>query len=200
MSGIQALERFYPTTPMTIGHPERREFDYIRHGTQTLIAGLNVAKGNITGDCRDQRKAVDFIPFIEGIIKENSAYKKFHFVLDNLNIHKSEELVKLTAELCDIKIDLGIKGKKGILKSKVTREDFLTDKNKKIIFHYTPKHASWMNQIEIWFGVLMKKVIKRGDFKSKNNLKRKIEKFIKYYNSTMAKPYKWTYAGEVLCG
>ena len=79
-----------------------------------------------------------------------------------------------------------------------TREHFLTDSGKSVIFHYTPKHASWMNQIEIWFGILAKKVIKRGNFLSKDALKQKILEFIDYFNKTMAKPFKWTYQGKVL--
>jgi transposase len=74
----------------------------------------------------------------------------------------------------------------------------LADAGKNIIFHYTPRHASWMNQIEIWFGILVKKVIKRGNFLSTNALKDKILTFIDYFNKTMAKPFKWTYQGKVL--
>jgi len=81
-----------------------------------------------------------------------------------------------------------------------SREDFLSQQDKRIVFHYTPKHASWMNQIEIWFGILMKKVIKRGNFVSKDDLKSRILNFVDYFNKTMAKPFKWTYQGKILSG
>ncbi len=198
MTGIQALERIAADLPMSPGKPLAREFEYKRHGTQTLIAAINVATGNVHGVCGDTRTEEDFAKFIEYMIESNSGYRTYHFVLDQLNTHKSEALVRLVAEHCGIDEDLGIKGKQGILKSMDTRERFLASGGKSIIFHYTPKHASWMNQIEIWFGMLVKKVIKRGNFLSKEALKQQILAFIDYFNKTMAKPFKWTYQGKVL--
>jgi transposase len=117
------------------------------------------------------------------------------FVTDQLNTHQSESLVKLVSELCGIKDDLGVKGKKGILKSKESRAEFLRMKEHPIRFVYTPKHCSRLNQVEIWFGILTKKIIKRGNFASKEDLKTKLLNFIDYFNATMAKPYKWTFNG-----
>lgn len=198
MTGIQALGRVAKDLPMSPGKPVAREFEYERHGTQTLIAAMDIATGKIHADCGNTRTEQDLARFIKRLIQENPGYEVYHIVLDQLNTHKSETLVCTTAELCGIDKDLGIKGKRGILKSMATREQFLTDPDKPIVFHYTPKHASWMNQIEIWFGILMKKVIKRGNFTSKENLKMKLLAFIDYFNSTMAKPFKWTYQGKPL--
>lgn len=198
MTGIQALERIAKDLPMSVGKPVAREFEYRRNGTQTLIAGINIATGEVDADCGETRTEEDFAGFIQRLIKENPDYNVYHLILDQLNTHKSETLVRTVAELCGIEKDLGVKGKCGILKTMETREKFLADPDKSIVFHYTPKHASWMNQIEIWFGILMKKVIKRGNFSSKEDLKKKLLAFIEYFNQTMAKPFKWTYQGTPL--
>ena len=198
MTGIQALERCAPDLPMGPKKPLAREFEYIRHGTQTLLGGFNVATGAIQGLCCDTRKEEDLIKLIKYLIENNPGFETYHFVSDQLNTHKSAGLVEYVAGFCGIEDDLGIKGKEGILKSMPSRECFLSKNDKRIVFHYTPKHASWMNQIEIWFGILMKKVIKRGNFLSKDDLKTKILRFMDYFNETMAKPFKWTYEGKVL--
>ena len=118
--------------------------------------------------------------------------------MDCLNTHRSESLVCYIAEVEGLNIDLGVKGESGILESMATRTKFLTDSTHKIVFHFTPKHCSWLNQIEIWFGILMRKLLKRGNFKDQADLKTQILDFVKYFNCTMAKPFKWTYKGKAL--
>jgi hypothetical protein len=118
-------------------------------------------------------------------------------VCDNLNTHQSESLVRWVAELSGTTEELGVKGESGILASMVTRAAFLRRSDHKVVFHYTPKHSSWLNQIEIWLSILVRKLLKRGSFPSVEELEAKVLAFIGFYNQT-AKPFKWTYQGKAL--
>ena len=121
------------------------------------------------------------------------------FVADQLNTHQSQGLVRLVARLCGLDEQaLGTKGKSGVLKSLSSRKAFLEDASHRIRFVYTPKHSSWLNQVEIWFSILARRVIRRGDFSSKQDLRSKILAFIDYFNEVLAKPFRWTFTGQVL--
>lgn len=203
-TGIQALERAAPTLPMRPGQKERREFEYIRHGTQCLTANFEVATGNVIepATIAATRTETQFAEHIRQTIAAGALESRWIFILDGLNTHFSESLVRLVTGLESINtkvpLELGVKGKEGILKNVESRRAFLSNADHRIRFVYTPKHCSWLNQVEIWFSILSRRALKRASFRSVEELKTALGDFIAYFNRVLAKPFRWTYTGRPL--
>jgi hypothetical protein len=197
MPGIQALERIATTIPMQPGQPERIEYEYKRHGTLCLFGNWDVVLGQmIAPTIRETRTEEDFAWHIHHTV-QTDAQAGWVFVVDNLNTHCSEMLVRYVARLEGIdESTLGKKGKSGILKSMATRKAFLSEICHRIRFVYLPKHTSWLNQIEIVFGIVGRRAVRRGNFASLDALKERLLHFIDYFNRTFAKPFRWTYTGR----
>jgi transposase len=197
--GMQALERAASDLPAIKGQVRRRECNYIRHGTQSLIAALHVATGQVSGSIDQTRTEIDFVSFIEWIVDYSCAKKKFVFVLDQLNTHKSESLVRLMARLNGDEQSLGKKGKSGILKSMTSRMEYLQsdkldnpqEQKQRIRFVYTPKHCSWLNVVEGWFSALQSRLLTLLSCKSTEELADKILEYVAYYNEKWAKKINW---------
>jgi transposase len=197
-TGMQALERLHATKPVRPGLVERVEFEYIRHGTLCLMANFNVATGKIVSPSIGlSRTEADFAAHIDRTI-ETDPGAGWIFVADQLDTHVSATLVELIARRCGIEEELGIKGKSGILKSKKTRKTFLQDTLHRIRFVYTPRHCSWLNQVEIWFSILARRLLKRSSFASVEELRCRTLAFIEYFNAVLGKPFRWTYTGRPL--
>lgn len=197
MTSIQANERQAPTKRARPGDVGKEEYNYTRHGTLCLIGNWDVVAGQtICCTISETRNNEDFAAHIRHLL-ETDPNGNWRLVMDNLNTHCGEPVVRVVAEFLGIDPDsLGEAGKSGILKSTKTRRAFLSDTSHRIRFVYTPKHASWLNQIETIFGVINRRVLRQGNFKSKDDLRVKLSTFLDYFNQTFAKPMNWTYTGR----
>ena len=191
-TGMQVLERKYPTKLAQPGKPERREQEYIRHGTRVLMGSFVVPTGELVWDVGQTRTSVDFAAHLKKVAEHFLDMKGFDWVLDNLNTHWSLEVCELVAGLSDVAFE------PKQLKTGVQRRAFLTDPSHKHVFHFTPKHGSWLNQVELWFSILSRRFLQRGDFCSPEAFENLLRRFLDDYNACHAHPFRWTYTGQPL--
>lgn len=191
-TGMQILQRKHPTQPVESGKPEKREQEYIRHGTRVLMASFTVPTGELVWDLSTTRTSEDFAAHLRHVVEHFAEMDGFDWVLDNLNTHWSLHVCRLVAELCDVPFV------ERELRTGAQRRAFLTDPSHKHVFHFTPKHGSWLNQVELWFSVLSRRFLKRGDFSSPTEFERRLQQYLEDYNASYAHPYRWTYTGQPL--
>ena len=199
LTGVQALERKHPGLPPVPGKVERRALAYVRHGARTFIVNRDVATGAVVApSCGPTRTEADFVAHLRQTVATDPAATRWHFVVDNRNIHQSVALVRFVARTSGVTVDLGEQGQRGILATQPSRAACLRDPGHRVVFHDTPTHSSWLNQIELWLRILTRKLLRRGSFTSTDDWEAKVLAFIAYYNRTMAKPFKWTAQGKAL--
>lgn len=191
-TGMQILQRKYPTQPVAPGKPEKREFEYIRHGTRAMITSFAVPTGEVVWDLGLTRTSEDFGKHIGHVAMHFHQFDRFDWVVDNLNTHWSLEVCEYIAALSDVPFE------PRQLQTGAQRRLFLTDPTHKHVFHFTPKHGSWLNQVELWFSVLSRRFLKRGDFASPAEFEQRLGAFMESYNARYAHPYRWTYTGQPL--
>jgi len=191
-TGMQILQRKHPTILVQPGKPEKREHEYIRHGTRCLIASFVVPTGKVVWDLGVTRTSADFAAHLAHVAAQFPDHKRFHWILDNLNTHWSLDVCKLMAELN------GLPFHQRDLRTGRQRRAFLTDLEHRHVFHYTPKHGSWLNQVELWFSTLARRFLKRGDFASAAEFVARLTAYLEQHNAVRAHPYLWTYTGQPL--
>jgi hypothetical protein len=191
-TGMQILQRKYPTQPVQPGKPEKREFEYIRHGTRTLITSFCVPTGEVVWDLGQTRTSEDFARHFAHVALHFRDFEEFDWVVDNLNTHWSMEVCEYVAALSDVPFE------PKQLRTGKQRRAFLTDPSHKHVFHFTPKHGSWLNQVELWFSVLSRRFLKCGDFTGPEDFEQRLLAFLEEYNRRHAHPYRWTYTGQPL--
>jgi transposase len=191
-TGMQILQRKHATQPAQPGKPEKREHEYIRHGTRALIASFVVPTGEVVWDLGLTRTSVDFATHLAHVAARFADQKRFHWVLDNLNTHWSLDVCELMARLNGVAVH------RRDLRTGAQRRAFLTDPTHKHVFHFTPKHGSWLNQVELWFSTLARRWLKRGDFASAADFVARLQAYLDDYNAHRAHPYRWTYTGQPL--
>lgn len=197
-TGMQALERRYPSKPPIPGSIERVEFEYIRHGTLCLTANFDILTGSIVEPTiAETRGNEDFLGHVQRLVSLSPS-AGWVLVTDNLDTHRSEPLVRWVAAQLGDDQDLGEMSKRGVLGSRKSRAKYLSDASHRIRFVYTPRHTSWMNQVEIWFSVLSRRFLQRASFTSLDDLRTRLLAFIDYFNEVLAHPYRWTYTGRPL--
>jgi hypothetical protein len=191
-TGMQILERKPPTQPLAPGKPEKREHEYIRHGTRALLASFVVATGQVVWNLGQTRTSTDFAAHLVHVVKQLPDMNRCDWVVDNLNTHWSLDVCRVVAQWC--KVPFVAKD----LRQGVQRRAFLSDPSHKHVFHFTPKHGSWLNQVEMWFSVLARRFLKRGDFCSAQDFATRLSDYLEVYNTHQAHPYRWTYTGQPL--
>jgi DDE superfamily endonuclease len=189
---MQVLGRPFPTQLPEPGMPAKREFEYIRLGTRTMITTFVAATGEVVWDPGPTRTNLDFRAHVLRVARHFPAIKRFDWIVDNPNTHMSPGLCELVACLCGLPLD------SKELTTQEQRLTWLSNREHERTFHYLPRHGSWLNQVEMWFSVLARQFLRQGDFTSLKEFEGRLWRYMEYYNQEKAHPYRWTYTGEPL--